>query len=98
MAPLLVDKEGISIIIHSREHLPPHIHAVYGEEEALVDIRTGDVIDGWLATKKLKVVKDWLAEGKNRLMVEENFYELNPKFRPIEKEQVPRKGKRKGGK
>jgi hypothetical protein len=82
MAPLLIDKDGVSIVIQSREHLPPHVHANYGEEEALVNIRTGEIVEGYLQNKKLRIVQDWLSEGKNREIVEENFYELNPSLRP----------------
>jgi hypothetical protein len=81
MAPLLIDKEGVSIIIHGREHLPPHIHASYGDYEALIDIRTGIMFEGQMPGKKLKVVQNWLSEGKNGAVVEENFYELNPRLK-----------------
>ena len=76
MAPLLIEKEGVSIRIQSREHLPPHIHASYGDEEALINIRTGKIFAGFITPKKLKVIKKWLNNGKKRKMVEENFYEL----------------------
>ncbi len=29
----------------SSEHNPPHIHAIYGENSAAVDIQTGHIID-----------------------------------------------------
>lgn len=54
MAPLLAEKEGVSIVIHSREHLPPHIHAIYGDDEAVIDIRTGLVIAGEIPKKEAK--------------------------------------------
>lgn len=106
MAPLLIDKDGVSIVIQSREHLPPHIHAIYGEDEALVNIRTGLIVEGYLSNKKLRVVQDWLSEGKNREIVEENFYELNPSLRPVEvkvepvvkKKKSKNKKRRKNGK
>jgi hypothetical protein len=82
MAPLLVDKDGVSIHVRSREHLPPHIHVFTGDDVALVDIRTGKIYDGYIPSKKLRVVKEWLAEGNNRSVVEENFYELNERLRP----------------
>ena len=82
MAPLILDKYGVSIVVQGREHLPPHVHASYGEDEALVDIRTGEVFAGSLPGKKLRVVQEWLKEGKNRAVAEENFYELNPRLRP----------------
>ncbi len=105
MAPLLVDKDGVSIIIQGREHLPPHVHAYYGEDVASVNIRTGEMFEGYVPNKKLKVVQEWLAEGENRAKVEENFYELNPRHRlkkteeerPTVKKAV-KKNKKKGGK
>ncbi len=90
MAPLLETKEGVSIIVQGREHLPPHIHASYGDDEALVDIRTGQMFKGIIPKTKLKVVQEWLGEGDNRKNTEENFYELNPRLRLMEiKEEKP---------
>ena len=34
MAPILADKNGVSIFVLSREHLPPHVHAYSGDDEA----------------------------------------------------------------
>jgi hypothetical protein len=34
---------GIVIQMFWREHSPPHFHALYGEFEALIDIRTLEV-------------------------------------------------------
>lgn len=87
MAPLLEKKEGVDIIIQSREHLPPHIHAFYGDDEALVDIRTGEIFRGYIPAKKLKVVQKWLNEGENRARTELNFYELNPGLDPEKKKK-----------
>jgi hypothetical protein len=91
MAPLLVDKEGVSIFVRSREHLPPHIHAFTGGDEALVEIRTGEIYAGYIPGKKLRAVQAWLDEGKNRDVVEENFYELNELLRPNPKGEKPAK-------
>lgn len=84
MTPLLENKDGVKIEIYSREHLPVHIHAKYAEYEALVNIRTGEVFEGSLPTKKLRIVQDWLSDGDTRERVEKNFYELNPKLAPKE--------------
>ncbi|ASS47999.1 MAG: hypothetical protein A3D31_01090 [Candidatus Fluviicola riflensis] len=80
MAPLLENKNGVRIEIYGREHLPVHIHAKYGEYEALVNIRTGEVFEGSLPSKKLRIVQDWLDEGNRRELIEKNFYELNPRL------------------
>jgi hypothetical protein len=110
MAPLLENREGVDIIVQSREHLPPHIHACYGDDEALVNIRTGEMFKGYLPPKKLKVVLEWLAEGENRKNTEINFYELNPRLNPDKEEKKSeeekgekkkskkKKNKKKGGK
>ena len=37
---------GILIQIFWREHGPPHFHALYAEHEALIDIRTLEVLQG----------------------------------------------------
>ena len=99
MAPLLIDKDGVSIHIQSREHLPPHVHAFSGDNEALIDIRTGKIIRGRLAGKKLRIVQQWLNDAKTRELTEENFYELNPALR-LKENEIPtitplRKKKRK---
>lgn len=102
MAPLLIDKDGVSVHVQSREHLPPHIHVFSGDDEALVDIRTGEIFEGYLSGKRLRIVQEWLAEDKNRIQVEENFYELNPRLRPQKAEEktttIKIKEKKKGGK
>jgi hypothetical protein len=73
MTPIIAYIEGLSIVVQSREHLPPHLHAFYGDDEALVDIRSGEVLEGHLPIKKVKVLRDWLAEGDNRSKIETKF-------------------------
>jgi len=85
MAPVVEKREGVDIIIHGREHLPPHVHACYGDDEALVNIRTGELFAGYIPSKKLRIVQQWLAEGDNRQRTEQNFYELNPGLHPKRK-------------
>ena len=41
---------GILIQTFWKDHAPPHLHALYAEYEAVVDIRTLEVIDGGLPT------------------------------------------------
>jgi hypothetical protein len=43
MAPIIEIIDGIKIVVYSREHLPPHIHAKYGEYEAMINIHTGEI-------------------------------------------------------
>ncbi len=70
---------GIRICVFSRDHLPPHFHAIYGEYEALFDIREGTVIVGSLPRRKLREALEYLANNRQDLL--EAFYELNPTLR-----------------
>lgn len=78
MAPILIDKDGVSIYVNSKEHLPPHVHAFSGDDEAMINIRTGEIVKGELESRKLRIVQDWLGDGNNRKMAEEEFYKQNP--------------------
>ena len=43
--------EGIKINIYNGDHLPPHIHALYGDDEVLLVIETTDIYAGYLPAK-----------------------------------------------
>ena len=47
---------------------PPHFHALYAEHEALIDIRTLDVIRGRLPRRALALVLEWAAQHRDELM------------------------------
>jgi len=50
---------GIIIRFYYREHPPTHFHAIYGEHEALIEIETGDVYQGWLPATAYDLVNTW---------------------------------------
>jgi len=58
--PTLSQFYGIRIFMNFGDHLPPHFHAEYGDEEALIEIRTGAVSRGNLSPRALRMVRDWL--------------------------------------
>jgi hypothetical protein len=51
-----------------RDHAPPHFHALYAEHEALIDIRTLEVIEGSLPKRALALVLEWASEHRAELM------------------------------
>ena len=59
---------GILIQLFWREHGPPHFHALYAEHEALVDIRTLEVLQGSLPRRALSLVLEWASEHRAELM------------------------------
>ncbi len=44
--PVLARFYGITIRMYFQqaEHNPPHIHAIYGDEMAAIDIQTGNIL------------------------------------------------------
>ncbi len=59
---------GILIQMFWREHAPPHFHAMYGEYEAQIDIRTLEVIVGRLPKRALSLTIEWAIEHRTELM------------------------------
>src|SRR4051794_11446200 len=44
-----------------RDHAPPHFHALYGEEEAVIDIQQLAIIRGRRSPRALGLVMEWTA-------------------------------------
>lgn len=59
---------GIRITINYNDHVPPHFHAEYNSEKALVDIINGRVMKGYLPKRQLKLVLAWAEIHKDELM------------------------------
>jgi Domain of unknown function (DUF4160) len=59
---------GILIQMFWKDHAPPHFHALYAEDEALIDIGTLDVIEGQLTRRALALVLEWAQEHRAELL------------------------------
>ncbi|GAB4353069.1 MAG: hypothetical protein Fur0042_21760 [Cyanophyceae cyanobacterium] len=59
---------GISIKIFFGDHLPPHLHAIYGEYNALFGIETLSIIEGDLPNRAEKLVLEWTALYQSDLL------------------------------
>ena len=68
--PVLSRFYGIIIRMYFQqaEHNPPHIHALYGDDMAAVDIKTGEVLEGYLPPKALAMVREWIEINKKDLI------------------------------
>lgn len=80
--PILSTFFGIIIRMWHDDHPPPHIHAAYQGFEALVDIETGIVAEGFLPKKAAKMVKEWCIKHQDELM---KNWELAQRFEPLER-------------
>lgn len=58
---------GILIQMYFGDHLPPHFHALYAEFEALIDIRTFEVIRGNLPGRAMALVLEWAQQHREDL-------------------------------
>jgi len=58
---------GISIYMFYNDHSPPHFHAMYNEYGALIALETGEVLDGRLPPRALRLVREWLGDHSDEL-------------------------------
>ena len=67
--PVLSNFYGIIIKMYFQqsEHNPPHIHAIYGENVGIIDINTGEMLEGDLPIRALKLAQEWIKENKHIL-------------------------------
>jgi len=72
---------SVKIYLYSRDHNPPHIHAIFAENEALLVILSGEVIRGYLPKTQLKEVSEWLDDEEVKKTLLEMFHKLNPNTR-----------------
>lgn len=78
---------GILIQMHWREHAPPHFHALYGEYEVLIDIRTLEIMSGNIPKRALALVLEWVQTHRAELMEDWELCEQNQnpkKIQPLE--------------
>ena len=55
-------------IFQQAEHNPPHIHAIYGEDTAATEIKTGEILEGYLPDKAYALVREWLSLNEKELL------------------------------
>ncbi|MBI5546177.1 MAG: DUF4160 domain-containing protein [Deltaproteobacteria bacterium] len=61
---------GIVIRMYYDDHAPPHFHAHYGEQDALVRIDTLELIQGALPRRALAMVLEWAAIHRGELQAD----------------------------
>ena len=71
----------IKMYFRQSEHNPPHIHVIYGDYSGVLSIQTGELIEGDLPKRALKMSQEWVDKYKNELMKiweTQEFMELPP--------------------
>ena len=73
----------IRMYFQQAEHNPPHIHAIYGEEVAAIDIQTYEVMEGQLPPKILTMLREWVQIHQKELFHMWDTQEFKP-LSPLE--------------
>jgi hypothetical protein len=84
--PTISSFYGILIQMFWKDHEPPHFHALYAEDEALIDIRTLEVMEGQLTRRALALVLEWAQEHRAELLEDWELCARNQspkKIRPL---------------
>ena len=55
---------GIIIQMFWDDHAPPHFHALYAEDEVLINITTPKIIKGSMPRRALSLVLEWASEHR----------------------------------
>ena len=58
---------GIVIKMYFADHLPPHFHAEYGDQEALVDVNSLAVIAGRVPPRAMGMIVEWASSHQEEL-------------------------------
>ena len=78
---------GIMIQMFWGDHAPPHFYAVYGEYEIIIDIRTLEIMKGFMPRRALALVLEWASLHREQLMEDWKLCELKQipvKIEPLE--------------
>ena len=59
---------GIVIYMYYNDHLPPHFHAEYGDDEAIYEIETLAVSRGKLSRRAHALVIEWASLHRSELL------------------------------
>ena len=58
----------IRMYFQQHEHHLPHIHAIYGEDVASININTLEVIEGDLPPVAMRLTTKWIAHNRDQLL------------------------------
>jgi len=64
----------------TRRHHLPHIHVKYQDQEAVVTIPSGEILEGELRASRLKLVQAWVEIHQEELMAD---WELASQGQPV---------------
>lgn len=82
--PKISEFYGIAIYFYYRDHAPPHFHAIYADDEALISIDPFQVVEGRLPPRALALVREWQSRHVDELTRAWRQARANQPIDPIE--------------
>lgn len=80
--PIISKFFGIIVYLYWKDHAPPHFHAKYGDEEIIVDIKSGE-IRGNMSNRALKMIQEWRELNRSDLLKDWELAEQKKALFPI---------------
>jgi hypothetical protein len=59
---------GIIIALNYNDHPPPHFHARYAAQKAIIAIRDPRLLEGYLSPRVLNLVMEWAGLHRSQLL------------------------------
>jgi hypothetical protein len=72
---------GIIIFMYFDEHNPPHFHVKYNEHAAVMEIKTLNILAGYLPARVRGLVEEWAELNKSELLEmweNKDFHKIKP--------------------
>lgn len=71
--------------LDTRKHHVPHIHVKYQDQEAVISIPEGELLEGEIKANKMRLVLAWIEIHRDELMADwelassgENVFKIDP--------------------
>ena len=80
--PIICKFFGITIFMFWKDHAPPHFHAKYGDDEAIIEIETGNAT-GSMSKRAMKMIQEWRKSHRTELLEEWKLVEQKKALFPI---------------
>ena len=74
---------GISITMYFNDHMPPHFHAEYNNQEAAFAIENLSIIAGSLPPRITGFVIEWASQHQKELMANWSLMNTNGTFKKV---------------
>lgn len=82
--PLVANCSGVTIYINSFDHPPPHVHVYEAENEAMINLRTLEIIEGHLSGKTYRKFKNLMERNQKKLFLRWALAQSGERFEPVE--------------